>query len=237
MALTVSLCAIPRHAVGHFPRSALSDFEASGIGADEPVRGSVRVVKVNPHFWRHASGMFGKPAPKRSLFPSFLALGRAGPSALAHRPTAALPHLRPSYTDNENKKRLGMDMWQRVMQKSDQAKEALSLPFNSKDVGTQSCAALPFTQRITEEGCEPLTIQNKLCFGQCSSMFVPPNGGSVIHQSRTSCSRCGPSKAHTVLVRLRCGSQVRERSVMLVEECKCETGREEKQAENMASHL
>lgn len=92
-------------------------------------------------------------------------------------------------------------------------------------------------QRITEEGCEPLTIHNKMCFGQCGSMFVPPNGGSVVHLGQTFCSRCGPSKARTVVVRMRCGSQVRERSVMLVEECKCETGREESRAEDRTSHL
>lgn len=148
MAFPAFVCAFPRHAFGPFSRRALSppNLEASGAGADEPVRGSVRVVKVDRQFLRHVSGMFGKPSSKRSSFSSFLALGRAGPSAPAQKPDAALSHLQPSYTSTENKKRLGMDMWQRVLQKSDQAKDVLSLPFNFKDMGTRSCTSLHFTQ-------------------------------------------------------------------------------------------
>ncbi|GAA6073734.1 DAN domain family member 5 [Tachysurus ichikawai] len=67
-------------------------------------------------------------------------------------------------------------------------------------------------------------------------MFVP-NGGSNLHRGGPSCSRCGPSRARTVHVPMRCGSQVREKRVMLVEECKCETGREEEKSDNLAMHL
>ncbi|KAI5089884.1 DAN domain family, member 5 precursor [Silurus meridionalis] len=220
-ALIASLCALPRH---------VPDHEFSGDGAEEPIRGSVRVVKLSPHFLRHSPGALMKRGP----FPAFLAMGRPGPSAHARAPPAPLPHLSASYTGAHAKRRQGLEMWQRVMQKSEATKEVLSLPFNSKDAGTQSCAALPFTQ----EGCEPITVHNKLCFGQCSSMFVPPNGESGEHRGGPSCSRCGPSRARTVHVPMRCGSQVREKRVMLVEECKCETGREEEQkSDNMAMHL
>lgn len=146
-ALAVSLCALPRHVIQELPkRAAVSELEFSGNGADEPVRGSVRVVKVSPHFLRHSLGLFGKPAPKRSPFPAFLTLGRPGPSVQARTPAASLPHLGASYTGADTRKRQGLEMWQRVMQKGEPSKEVLSLPFNPKDAGTQSCAALPFTQ-------------------------------------------------------------------------------------------
>lgn len=145
--LASSLCALPRHVSHDLPkRAADSDLEFSGTGGDEPVRGSVRVVKVSPHFLRHTSGLLGKPALKRGPFPAFLALGRPGLSAHARAPAASLPHLSASYTSADARKRQGLEMWQRVMQKSEQSKEVLSLPFHSKDAGTQSCAALPFTQ-------------------------------------------------------------------------------------------
>lgn len=83
-----------------------------------------------------------------------------------------------------------------------------------------------------------MTVHNKLCFGQCSSMFVPPEGelarpgaGTGALRHRAPCSRCAPSKAQTMTVPLRCGATVQEKRVMVVEECKCETGREEKSAE------
>lgn len=148
LALAACLCALPRHVSQDLPkRAAFSDLEFSGNGAgNEPVRGSVRVVKVSPHFLRHPPGLLGKPALKRGPFPAFLELGRPGPSAHAHAPAASLPHLSASYTGADARKRQGLEMWQRVMQKSEPSKEVLSRPFNSRDAGTQSCAALPFTQ-------------------------------------------------------------------------------------------
>ncbi|KAF5894826.1 DAN domain family member 5-like, partial [Clarias magur] len=112
MALAASLCALPRRLSHDLPKRAPHpDAEFSGNGADEPVRGSVRVVKVSPHFLRHS-------AVKRSPYPAFLALGRAGPSAHARAPTAPLSHL-----SAEGRKKQGLDMWQRVMQKSEPSKE------------------------------------------------------------------------------------------------------------------
>ncbi|XP_026870051.2 DAN domain family member 5 [Electrophorus electricus] len=240
MALATVTCAFT-HNIAGFLKRVPKDFESSGNGPDEPTRGSVRTVKVSPHFLRPASGMFGqraqlKDTPHRSSFPAFLALGRPGPSSSAAKPVASLPYMHGSYTDTEAKKRQGLEMWQRVMHRNENAREVLSLPFVPKDITKQSCSALPFTQRITEEGCEAASVHNKLCFGQCSSLFVPPNGESTGHHS-APCSRCAPAKARTVLVILRCGTQVREKHVMVVEECKCETSREEGKVESLATHL
>lgn len=103
---------------------------------------------------------------------------------------------------------------------------------------SQPQPSLSSSQRVTADGCQTVTVYNKLCFGQCSSLFVPSEGefadlspGTGAFHRRAPCSRCAPFKAQTVTVPLRCGSQVREKRVMVVEECKCETGREEKSAE------
>lgn len=97
---------------------------------------------------------------------------------------------------------------------------------------------------MTADGCDTVTVHNKLCFGQCSSLFVPSEGefaglgAGLRSHRRAPCSRCAPSKAHTVAVSLRCGAEVREKRVMVVEECKCESGGEENNAEAAASpHL
>ncbi|KAL7852400.1 hypothetical protein SRHO_G00181850 [Serrasalmus rhombeus] len=113
---------------------------------------------------------------------------------------------------------------------------ALAVRPRDADLTEQSCAAVPFTQRISEPGCEPLSFQNKLCFGHCASLFVPPSGGSGGPFS-SPCSRCAPVRARSVLVHLRCGERAREKRVMVVEECKCETGREDARTENMDTHL
>ncbi|XP_031418488.2 DAN domain family member 5 [Clupea harengus] len=241
--------------VQSFPRNAfesvkngVSEFEASGAGADEPVRGSVRVVQVGPHFLRHHAGMLKSGlSPRRTpslrgSFPDFLALGRAGPSSLSTKLSVPpVAHLRDSHHGFEAKKRQGASMWQRVMDKNEREKETVALPINPREISKQSCAAIPFTHRVTAVGCETVTVHNNLCFGQCSSMFVPPSEDASLpatgHRG-TPCSRCAPSKARVVTVPLRCGLEVRQKRVMVVEECQCETGREQLRAESAArTHL
>ncbi|XP_043104410.1 DAN domain family member 5 [Puntigrus tetrazona] len=209
-----------------FPRGAFQrdfhGFESSGNGPDEPLRGSVRVVKLAPHFLRRAAGgrAPSKSSPSRSAFPAFLALGRPGPSVLSHnKPAALLPR--------DAARKQGLEMWQRVMRKSERSNEAVALRVNPK----QSCAAVPFTQRIVEDGCETVTVHNNLCYGQCDSMFVPSSGESR-GRPRAQCTRCAPSRTRSVLVHQRCGTEARERRVTIVEECRCETSSEEVKAQN-----
>ncbi|XP_067298714.1 DAN domain family member 5 [Pseudorasbora parva] len=230
---------------GAFPRSAFQrdflrhhiakDFESSANGPDEPIRGSVRVVKLSPHFLRRAaagSHVPSKNSPSRGAFPAFLALGRPGQSGLAHNKPAALlpPPVSASSTGADARRKLGIEMWQKVTHKGERSKEAVALRVNPKDMTKQSCGTVPFTQRITEDGCETVTVHNHLCFGQCSSMFVPSSGEA--RAQGAPCTRCGPSKSRSVLVPLRCGKEVRERRVMVVEECKCETSSEEVKVQN-----
>ncbi|XP_036955771.1 DAN domain family member 5 [Acanthopagrus latus] len=234
----------PHNIFDNVVRGSRVEFESSGGGPDEPVRGIVKVVQLDTRGPAH-SGFFRKgltPRRDSSLtprlpFPAFLSQGRPGPAVAPKTPVSLLHHLSAkSPSDMELKKIQGLQMWQRAMSKG----EKMSLPVNLKDT-KQTCAAVPFTQRVTADGCDTVTVHNKLCFGQCSSLFVPSEGefaGALHHHHRSPCSRCAPSKAHTVTVPLRCGAEVRERRVMVVEECKCETGREEKSAEAAAStHL
>ncbi|XP_059407644.1 DAN domain family member 5-like [Carassius carassius] len=223
-----------------FHRRVATDVDFSGNGPDEPLRGSVRVVKLSPHFLRRAAGSHvpSKNSRNRGTFPAFLALGRPGPSVLSHsKPGALLPPVSASSSSADARRKQGLEMWQKVMHKSERSKETVALRINPKDLSKQSCAAVSFTQRVTEDGCETVTVHNNLCFGQCSSMFVPSSGESRAQQG-AQCTRCGPSKSRSVLVPLRCGTEVRERRVMVVEECKCETSSEEVKVHNTKmSHL
>ncbi|XP_074539021.1 DAN domain family member 5 [Halichoeres trimaculatus] len=234
-----SALALPHSAFDNILKRSRVDFESSGGGPDEPVRGIVKVVQLDPLSMSH-SGFFRRGlTPRRppSLgsrlsFPAFLASGRPGQTSARKTPVSPLHHLNPK-NDIEPKKRQGLQMWQRATSKG----EKMHLPVNLKDT-KQTCSAVPFTQHVTAEGCSTVTVHNKLCFGQCSSLFVPSEGeftgpgatgtGSLHH--RAPCSRCAPSKSHTVTVPLRCGAEVRERRLVVVEECKCETGREERSA-------
>ncbi|XP_003447982.1 DAN domain family member 5 [Oreochromis niloticus] len=214
------------------------DFESSGSGPEEPVQGIVKVVQLDHHtltqsgFFRR--GLTPRRTPSHSTrlpFPAFLSRGRPGQAGANKAPVNPLHNLRPKNpTELELKKKQGLQMWQKIIDKGSK----MSLPVNLKDM-KQTCTAVPFTQHVTADGCETVTVHNKLCFGQCSSLFVPSEGEfaglspetGAFHR-RAPCSRCAPSKAQTVTVPLRCGADVREKRVMVVEECKCETGREEK---------
>ncbi|KAL0203026.1 hypothetical protein M9458_001044, partial [Cirrhinus mrigala] len=124
-----------------FHRQVAKDFESSGNGPDEPIRGSVRVVKLSPHFLRRAAGSHVPPknSPSRGAFPAFLALGH-------NKPAALLPQVSASSTGADARRKQGLEMWQKVMHKSERSKEAVALRINPKDMTKQSCAAVPFTQ-------------------------------------------------------------------------------------------
>ncbi|KAL4647929.1 hypothetical protein GN956_G8233 [Arapaima gigas] len=225
----ILLCAI----IHGFPHNGiLKDFEASGGHADDPVRGTVKVFKLNSRvFQQPGFGLRSGTAP-RSPFPAFLALGRPGPAQHGE----GAPHKRLEADEGlEVRRRQGLDMWQKAMEKSSQTMEVLPLPGNLKDASRQSCTAVPFMQRVSEPGCDPVSVSNKLCFGHCSSLFVPPGSGP----RGSSCSRCAPARARYTTVTLRCRNtaHARQKHVMLVEECRCETGREEERAPGVSMPL
>ncbi|KAM7394112.1 hypothetical protein PAMP_020932 [Pampus punctatissimus] len=219
----------PHNTFDNMLRGSRVEFESSGSGPNEPVQGIVKVVQLDPHALAQ-SGLFRRGlTPRRTpslssrlSFPAFLSQGHPGPASKA--PVSPLHLLHPKKpTEVELKKRQGLQMWQRAIDKGD--KMTIPLPVSLKDT-KQACTAVPFTQRVTADGCNTVTVHNKLCFGQCSSLFVPSEGefSGVGSHRQGPCSRCAPSKANTVAVPLRCGAEIREKRVMVVEECKCETG-------------
>ncbi|XP_008275813.1 DAN domain family member 5 [Stegastes partitus] len=226
-----------------FAKASKVEFESSGSGPDEPVRGIVKVVRMDPRVLAQSrflrSGLTLRRAHSSKVpFPAFLSHGRPGPALNA--PVSPLHNLRPKNPPEMELKKQGLQMWQRALDKGGK----IALPINLKDT-KQACTAVPFTQHVTADGCETVTVHNKLCFGQCSSLFVPSEGefavlspGTEALQRRAPCSRCAPFKAHTVSVPLRCGAELRERRLMVVEDCKCEMSRDKRSAEVAANtHL
>ena len=138
----------PRHGFRPFGKRT-HDFESSGNGPDEPTRGIVKVVKLDPHNSAHASvfrrGLVPRTVPSsRVPFPAFLAMGRPGPALPDKFALPPLPHLRrESQSGLDRKKKQGLAMWQKAMNKGDHGK--MSIPVTLKDAGKQTCNAVPFT--------------------------------------------------------------------------------------------
>lgn len=238
----------PRH---FFDKNILKissdDSESSGSGPDEFSRGFVKVVQLDHHSFPR-SGFFSRgltrTAPStgsRKPLPAFLSQGRPGPAAVSRAAVSPLNFLHPkSPVTLEQKKKQGRQMWQTALEKED---KTMPVPISLKDT-KQTCSAVAFTQHVTADGCDTVKVQNKFCFGQCSSLFVPSEGefaalgtGVGTYRRRVPCSRCAPSKAHTVTVPLHCGTRIREKRLLVVEECKCETGSEERNIEGTAPML
>ncbi|XP_034044397.1 DAN domain family member 5 [Thalassophryne amazonica] len=235
---TAATFTFPYSAFDRYLKASKMDFESSGDLSDDLYQGSVKVVRVDPRVVAQSGLLAGGFKPRRlsslrsrSPFPAFLSQGHPGPVAAAKAPVSPLHHLHPKKpSEVELKKKQGLQMWQKAIDKVHS--EKTSLPVSLKDM-KQTCAAVAFTQHVMADGCDTVTVHNKLCFGQCSSLFVPSGGDTGVHR-RAACSRCAPSRAHTVPVSLRCGGHIQQKEVMIVEECKCETGREEKNIEAAA---
>ena len=60
----------------------------------------------------------------------------------------------------------------------------------SKTSQKSECNSLTFNYTISEPGCESRVIQNKFCYGQCRSYYLP-NGKGLGSPSFT-CSVCRP---------------------------------------------
>lgn len=130
------------------PSDGARDVEYSGDGAEEPIQGRVKVVKISPSFLRQ-SALFRRGTAtansqsRRGPLPAFLSLGRPGP---APSNKAAQPSAPFQLFGSDMKRKQGQAMWQRAMDKNTQDKEVLALPINPKDSSKQSCAAVPFAQ-------------------------------------------------------------------------------------------
>ncbi|CAL8090420.1 unnamed protein product [Orchesella dallaii] len=78
------------------------------------------------------------------------------------------------------------------------------------------CRTQKYSQIIKREGCEPMTIVNKMCFGQCVSVWVPGLFASF--------PVCRPSKSTFKMVTLTCGRNKEKRKRVRIEKvrrCSC----------------
>ncbi|NWI96138.1 CER1 protein, partial [Pitta sordida] len=109
--------------------------------------------------------------------------------------------------------------WDHFILKKNSASEEVVLPIKTNEMHQENCRTLPFAQAITHNNCEKVTVQNKLCFGKCSSFDVPGPEDRL----PTFCSHCLPSKFFMKRLHLSCtGSVPVIKEIMIVEECKCE---------------
>lgn len=140
----------PRNTFVNTVKGSRVEFESSGSGPDEPFRGIVKVVQLDPHTLAQSGflrrGLTPRRAPSigsRLSFPAFLSQGRPGLAPASKASVNPLHHLRPkSSTDTDLKKRQGLQMWQRAINKGD---KTMSLPVSLKDT-KQTCTAVSFTQ-------------------------------------------------------------------------------------------
>lgn len=150
--LTAPAVALP-HSAFDFIRGAKAELESSGSGPDEPVQGVVKVFPLDPgslansgFLRRGLSARRGLSLSTRLPFPAFLSQGRPGPApapALASKALASpLHHLQPK-SEMELKKKQGLQMWQKALNKGQTM--PVSLPSSLKD-SRQTCSGVPFTQ-------------------------------------------------------------------------------------------
>lgn len=100
----------------------------------------------------------------------------------------------------------------------------------------EMCKTQSFKQVIHVPGCEPVTVSNKFCYGQCNSFFIPrwtnnnsnkqQEGGSgqELSDAFSSVAHCRPHRGKWVKVRLYCENQRPKRPwkrIYVVKDCKC----------------
>ncbi|XP_008577541.1 PREDICTED: DAN domain family member 5 [Galeopterus variegatus] len=99
----------------------------------------------------------------------------------------------------------------------------VSLPLDPREVTQENCKAVPFTQVLSLPGCTAVRLRNHLCFGHCSSLYVPSSDPT----SLVLCNSCVPARKRWAPVVLWCGvgspaSRRRVKtSTVLVERCTC----------------
>ncbi|XP_065111941.2 gremlin-1a [Paramisgurnus dabryanus] len=86
------------------------------------------------------------------------------------------------------------------------------------------CKTQPLKQIIKEDGCQPRTIINRFCYGQCNSFYIPRHVYQEEDNAFESCSVCKPKTYTTVSYTLYCPGQIpstRRKRVRRVKQCRC----------------
>ncbi|EFB28624.1 hypothetical protein PANDA_009872, partial [Ailuropoda melanoleuca] len=99
----------------------------------------------------------------------------------------------------------------------------VSLPLDPQEVAQETCKAVPYTQVLSQPGCTAVHLRNHLCFGHCSSLYLPSSDPTAL----VLCNSCAPTRKRWTPVVLWCraGSPASRRrvkmSTMLIEGCQC----------------
>uniref|UniRef100_A0A8D2DDR6 DAN domain BMP antagonist family member 5 n=1 Tax=Sciurus vulgaris TaxID=55149 RepID=A0A8D2DDR6_SCIVU len=164
--------------------------------------------------------------------------GRPGPPAAPAQPWAAVNQtqvlvagdpapLVPALALGSWKAFLGLQKLRRLgtdgqLQEREVA-TSVSLPLDPREVTEEMCRAVPFIQVLSRPGCTAVRVHNHLCFGRCSSLYIPNSDPSPL----VLCNSCAPTRQRWTSVVLRCwsGSPASPRrvkmSTMLVKGCQC----------------
>ncbi|KAM5234723.1 DAN domain family member 5 [Hipposideros larvatus] len=167
-----------------------------------------------------------------------MGLGRPGPHGLSPQPWAAANQTRtlgggalassvPSSALGSWKAFLDLQKTGRLgtggLQPGQEVVTTMSLPLDPQEMAQEICKAVPFTQVLSRLGCTAVRLRNHLCFGHCSSIYVP----GVDPTPLVLCNSCVPTRRRWAPVVLWCrvGSPASRRrmktSTVLVEGCQC----------------
>ncbi|XP_075118315.1 cerberus [Leptodactylus fuscus] len=131
----------------------------------------------------------------------------------------------------KSEKKYDQVYWDHFTYKIKAIAKAVHYPIKMQEGQREVCKILIFTQNITHECCDNVTIQN-LCFGMCNSRYVPN------HRDQLS-SRCLPLRITLNYVKPNCpGFDDVIKVKMIMEESKCRVHRHNKVKNNHHSgHL
>ncbi|XP_058381577.1 DAN domain family member 5 [Diceros bicornis minor] len=141
-----------------------------------------------------------------------------GRGALAPPATSSALSSWKAFLSLQRTGRLGTGM----LQRGQEAATTVSLPLDPQEVAQEMCKAVPFTQVFSRPGCTAVHLRNHLCFGRCSSLYVPGLEPAPL----VLCNSCVPARQRRVPVGLWCrpGRPASRRVKMftvLVEGCQC----------------
>ncbi|XP_011711164.2 DAN domain family member 5 [Macaca nemestrina] len=164
----------------------------------------------------------GRPEPQALRPQSWAAANQTwalGPGAPP--PLVPAPALRSwkAFLGLQKARQLGMG---RLQHGQDEV-AAVTLPLNPQEVTQGMCKAVPFVQVFSRPGCSATRLRNHLCFGHCSSLYIPGSDPTPL----VLCNSCMPARKHSAPVVLWChtGSSASRRRVkittVLIEGCHC----------------
>ena len=98
-----------------------------------------------------------------------------------------------------------------------------SARFTGKNT-SNDCKTLVFNHTISVPDCQPRVIQNRFCYGQCKSYFLPNRKNYGI--SSFACSVCRPTVIKKRKVYLKCHAvngvrRFKVRNIAYIRSCSC----------------